>query len=92
MIRCTLVTVQRMAFLTKSKFILFSFLILTKFYLFSSYAFFLGDLNFRINDLTSQQVYDAVLIAERKKDANKWIPLLQYDQVCAKCKVFLPII
>ncbi|XP_017483063.1 PREDICTED: synaptojanin-1-like [Rhagoletis zephyria] len=45
------------------------------------YAFFLGDLNFRINDLTSQQVYDAVLIAERKKDANKWIPLLQYDQL-----------
>lgn len=58
-----------------------SFLIITKYCLYS-YAFFIGDLNFRINDLTSRQVYDSILFADKKKDEDKWLPLLQYDQVC----------
>ena len=50
-----------------------------------SYTFFLGDLNFRINQLTPTQVYDSILIAQSKGEAdqNRWTQLLQYDQVGA---------
>lgn len=57
-------------------------------YLFFSYSFFLGDLNFRIDNLTSMEVYDNIILNENSKNPNKWATLLEYDQV-RKVAVFL---
>ncbi|KAI2799902.1 Inositol polyphosphate phosphatase, catalytic domain ues [Blomia tropicalis] len=45
------------------------------------FAFFLGDLNFRINELSDKYVHDFISSAQGNTNLDTWLPLLKYDQL-----------
>jgi len=69
--------------------ILISFDLFSQIFSYYSYAFFIGDLNFRIDNLTAKQIYDTIRMNEYNiNDTSRWNQLLKYDQVDLFTRIF----